>query len=66
MSLDTQLLTTGIQYHQAGRVEEAYAIYEQVLATEPHSATVLSLLGAACINLRRWDEAAPTFNRLFS
>ncbi len=58
MSIDTDLVSIGIQHHQAGRVEEALAIYSQALEADPSSAAVLSLLGAACINLRRWDEAA--------
>jgi tetratricopeptide (TPR) repeat protein len=58
MSIDADLLSTGIQLHQAGRLEEALAIYQQALAGDPQNATALSLLGAACINLRRWDEAA--------
>jgi len=58
MSTESDLLSTGIQYHQAGRVEEAHEIYRQVHSANPTSPIVLSLLGAACINLRRWDEAA--------
>ena len=57
MSIDTDLVSIGIQHHQAGRVKEAHAIYSQALAADPQSAAVLSLLGAACINLQRWDEA---------
>jgi Flp pilus assembly protein TadD len=62
MSTDADLLSTGIQFHQSGRVEEALAIYQQALAADPQNATALSLLGAACINLRRWDEAAEHLN----
>jgi tetratricopeptide (TPR) repeat protein len=58
MSIDADLLSTGIQFHQAGRLEEALSIYRQALAGDPQNATALSLLGAACINLKRWDEAA--------
>jgi tetratricopeptide (TPR) repeat protein len=58
MALDNNLLSTAIQHHQAGRLEQAHEIYRRALADEPASATVLSLLGAVCINLRRFDEAA--------
>ncbi len=58
MSIDTDLVSIGIHHHQAGRVEEALAIYRQALSGDPQNAAVLSLLGAACINLHRWDEAA--------
>ncbi len=58
MSLDSDLLTTGIQLHQAGNVEAAYAIYQQAVHSDPQNAAALSLLGAACINLKKWDEAA--------
>lgn len=58
MSLDSDLLSTGIQLHQAGQVQAAYAIYRQALHTDPQNAAALSLLGAACINLKKWDEAA--------
>jgi len=58
MSIDSDLLSTGIQLHQAGQVQAAYAIYRQALHTDPQNAAALSLLGAACINLKKWDEAA--------
>jgi Flp pilus assembly protein TadD len=58
MTIDSDLLSAGIQHHQAGRLDEAYAHYRQALAQDPNNATALSLLGAACINLKRLDEAA--------
>jgi tetratricopeptide (TPR) repeat protein len=58
MPLDSDLLAAGIEHHQAGRLEQAYEIYSQLLAAHPDNATALSLLGAVCVNLRRFNEAA--------
>lgn len=58
MALDNDLLAAGILHHREGRLQQAHDIYRRALADEPASATVLSLLGAVCINLRRFDEAA--------
>ena len=38
-------LATAVQHHQDGRVEEAEALYRQVLTNEPDNAEALHLLG---------------------
>lgn len=58
MTHANELLAAGIRHHQAGRFAEAHQAYQQALKTEPGNADVLSLLGAACINLKQWDAAA--------
>jgi len=58
MPLENDVLALGIEHHQAGQFEQAQEIYRQVLAADPRNPDVLSLLGAVCINLRQWDEAA--------
>lgn len=63
MPLDAKLLSAGIEHHQAGRLAEAHEIYLRALAAEPANAVVHSLLGAVCINLRRYEEAAGYLTR---
>jgi len=40
-----QALQLALQHHQAGRLEEAEALYRQVLAVEPQQFDALQLLG---------------------
>jgi Flp pilus assembly protein TadD len=63
MAADQEQLATAIAHHQAGRPQQAYDIYRRLLAAEPESATLLSLLGAACIHLRQWEEGAAHLSR---
>ena len=58
MPLENDALALGLQQHQAGHFEQAREIYRQALAADPHNPDVLNLLGAVCINLQQWDEAA--------
>lgn len=55
---DQQALASGLHFHQSGQFERARQIYRQLLAAEPGNPDLLNLLGAACINLNQWDEAA--------
>ena len=54
----SELLTTGLEHHQAGRLSRAREIYRQVLAADPQNAEVHNLLGAVCIHLHQWPQAA--------
>ena len=57
MPLESDLIAAGLQFHQAGQFGRAQQVYRQILESNPLNADVLSLLGAACINLMQWDEA---------
>lgn len=57
MDSQTPLLQIAIQHHQAGRFAEAEQIYRQILASNPHHADVLYLLGALCLDTGRPGEA---------
>ena len=57
MTLDSDLLSAGIEHHKAGRLEQAYEIYRSLLAADPDNVTVRSWLGAVCIDLERDAEA---------
>ncbi len=43
------LLTEAVRLHQAGQLEQAAALYRQVLITEPNSADALHLLGMVAL-----------------
>jgi protein O-GlcNAc transferase len=51
------LVQQGIGHHQAGRLDQAEALYRQVLALQPARAEVLHLLGLAALQRGRADEA---------
>jgi tetratricopeptide (TPR) repeat protein len=44
------MLAEGIQLHQAGRLAEARARYERVLAHEPNNPAALAVLGTICVD----------------
>jgi len=52
-----ELLKTGIAHHQAGRLDEAEAIYQEVLKQNPDEADALSLMGVLCRQRKRLPEA---------
>ena len=52
-----ELVQQGIGHHQAGRFDQAEALYRQVLALQPARADVLHLLGLAALQRGRADEA---------
>jgi tetratricopeptide (TPR) repeat protein len=58
MPPDQQALATALQFHQSGQFERARQIYRQLLDADAGNPDLLNLLGAACINLNQWDEAA--------
>ena len=42
------VLALALQHHRTGRVREAAALYEQILAAQPQHADALYLLGLIC------------------
>ena len=52
-----QAMMHALQFHQAGRLQEAVALYRQALAWAPNNASVYSNLGAALRDLGQADEA---------
>jgi len=57
MATLVEALQTGIQHHQAGQLDEAAAIYRQVLATFPDQPDALHLLGVVSLQQGRYEEA---------
>ncbi len=57
MPLDPEMLAAGIERHRSGDIQQARAIYRQLLATNPQSAEVYNLLGAASIDAGQFDQA---------
>ncbi|WP_200376765.1 TIGR03032 family protein [Thiocystis violacea] len=45
--------------HQEGRLEEARALYREVLGQDPHHPTARFQLGVALVEAERWSEAEP-------
>ena len=57
------LVNRGAEAHQAKKLEEALAAYQQALEIEPGDAEVLSLYGLALTHLGRLDEAGEPLER---
>ncbi|HTV00743.1 MAG TPA: tetratricopeptide repeat protein [Luteitalea sp.] len=49
---------------EAGELEQAVALYRQVLAATPRSRETLFYLGTSLYELQRWSDARATFDRL--
>jgi protein O-GlcNAc transferase len=58
-----KLLEQGIALHQQGRLDEAWAIYEQILMSAPASPEALHLSGVVCNVRRQHQEAARRIGR---
>jgi Tfp pilus assembly protein PilF len=58
-----QAIELSLRFHQAGDLQQAEAIYRQVLAVAPESPEVLANLGSAVRLLGRLDEAIDCFRR---
>jgi predicted O-linked N-acetylglucosamine transferase (SPINDLY family) len=50
-------LQEALRHHQGGRLDEAEALYQRVLAIEPEQPDALHLLGMAALSRGRLDEA---------
>jgi len=57
------LLESAMQHHQAGRLQEAEALYRQVLDAEPEHAQAMQLLGWAVFQSGRAQEALEVIRR---
>jgi len=57
MPLNPEMLAAGIERHRAGDIQQAQAIYRQLLTANPQSAEVYNLLGAASIDAGQFDQA---------
>ena len=57
------LLEAGVDHHRAGRLAEAEACYQQMLAAEPDHADALHLLGVIASQVRRADLAVVLIGR---
>ena len=53
----SQAIEEGRRHHHAGRLDEAQAIYERVLAGEPENAEVLHMLGVVALQQGRLESA---------
>ena len=58
-----EVLAPAIEAHKEGRLDDAAAVYRQVLATEPDHADALHLLGVVMHQMSRNDEARPLIER---
>jgi len=59
----SQALQVGIEHHRAGRLAEAQAAYEQILAAEPNHADGLNLLGLVAHESGRPEAAVESMRR---
>src|ERR1043166_1708903 len=53
----------GVRCHQSGDLEQAAAIYRQVLAHDPHHTDALHLLGVVAYHQGRLEEAEELISR---
>ena len=58
-----EVLAPAIEAHKERRLDDAAAVYRQVLATEPDHADALHLLGVVMHQMSRNDEARPLIER---
>jgi protein O-GlcNAc transferase len=58
-----QILQQALQHHNAGRIPEAHALYEQVLALEPDQPDALHLLGLIALQTNRPAEGIELIRR---
>jgi tetratricopeptide (TPR) repeat protein len=57
------LLYKGLEYHRAGRLEDAHECYRRVLAVDPTHADALNLLGTIAGERNRFAKAVDFFDR---
>lgn len=58
-----ELLAQAKVLHGAGHLQQAEQLYRQVIASDADNVDAHYLLGAACLSLRRLDEAAASLRR---
>lgn len=58
-----ELMGVALRHHQAGNLQQAGAIYDQILATDPGNSDALHLLGVVAYQTGRYDEAADLISR---
>jgi tetratricopeptide (TPR) repeat protein len=63
MSVHDSLLQSALQLHRADRIDEARAVYQQIVDAEPRRADALGLLGIALRQLNRYAEAIEYLSR---
>ncbi|HOL69834.1 MAG TPA: tetratricopeptide repeat protein [Bryobacteraceae bacterium] len=63
MNAVLEALTGALEHHQAGRFEEAEAIYRRILASDPTNVDALHLLGMALAQTGRRDPAIDLIGR---
>jgi protein O-GlcNAc transferase len=61
--MDQDSLQTALEFHRAGRLTDAEAIYRQVLAQNPNEVDAHNNLGAVLRGLGRIDEAVESYRR---
>jgi len=59
----SELLQNGLAHHQAGRLQEAEAIYQSILKEQPQHFGVLHLLGVIAQQLRKFDIAMARYKQ---
>ncbi|MBC8106686.1 MAG: tetratricopeptide repeat protein, partial [Anaerolineae bacterium] len=59
----TQLLADGLNHHRAGRLQDAEAIYRQILQQQPEDPEALNLLGVIALQVGRPDAAVPLLSK---
>jgi predicted O-linked N-acetylglucosamine transferase (SPINDLY family) len=63
MTMAAEMMTMAVQHHQAGRLDEAIAMYRQVLSEDAANVVAFSNLGAALQQQGRLEEAAGCYER---
>ena len=62
--MDTESrLQEGISLHQAGKLQQAELIYQQILQVNPENAEVLNLLGLIAYQVGKYDLAINLINQ---
>src|SRR5690242_1748581 len=58
-----KMFDEALRHHQAGRLEDAYGIYQHILSIDPQHADSLHLLGVIRHQAGHLDEAAALISR---
>ena len=63
MATLSEALSLALQHHQAGRLQEAEALYRQILQVQPNHSDALHLLGVIAHQVGRHDVAVDYINK---